>query len=326
MIADAIKIHRRGRGVKQTGGKPRANRQVRSGSVICNRPQTGFGGSANPLCYAERPALPPRERPGACQWLLVGLVTASESSTRISPKVVCVGRASRSGCRSSHFKVLIALLERHGEVVTRDELRKRLWPGDTFVEFDKSLGVALAKLRAALGDDAANPRFVETVPRRGYRFIAPVTVQDDAHESLPAALVSASVPPGAPSLHLPVLLSRWNQSWCGARTSRLRVAAALVVLGIIAAGALYWRSRASSAAPASMSIVIAQFANSTGETAFDGSLRRATSVALRQSPFLNVTTDASINEALQRSRTGAGRSRCRRGWRATSAGICTKPG
>ena len=79
----------------------------------------------------------------------------------------------------------------------------------------------------------------------------------------------------------------------------LRVAAALVVLGIIAAGALYWRGRASSATPASMSIVIAQFANSTGDAAFDGSLRRATSVALRQSPFLNVTTDASINEALQ---------------------------
>ncbi len=79
----------------------------------------------------------------------------------------------------------------------------------------------------------------------------------------------------------------------------LRLVAAVVVVGIIGAGALYWRSRPSSAAPASMSIVIAQFANSTGDAAFEGSLRRATGVALRQSPFLNVTTDASINEALQ---------------------------
>ena len=85
------------------------------------------------------------------------------------------GRAVR--LQEQPFQVLVALLERHGDLVTREELRERLWPGDTFVEFDKSLGVALAKVRAALGDDAANPRFIETVPKRGYRFIAPVTVE-----------------------------------------------------------------------------------------------------------------------------------------------------
>ena len=69
--------------------------------------------------------------------------------------------------------------------MTRDELRERLWPGDTFVEFDKSLGVALTKVRAALGDDAANPRFIETVPKRGYRFIAPVTVETPPAASRP---------------------------------------------------------------------------------------------------------------------------------------------
>ncbi len=91
------------------------------------------------------------------------------------------GRLLRQGepvrLQEQPFQVLLALLERHGEIVTREELRERLWPGDTFVEFDKSLGVALTKVRAALGDDAANPRFVETMPRRGYRFIAPVTVE-----------------------------------------------------------------------------------------------------------------------------------------------------
>jgi DNA-binding winged helix-turn-helix (wHTH) protein/tetratricopeptide (TPR) repeat protein len=213
------------------------------------------------------------------------------------------GRLRRQGqpVRLQHqpFQVLIALLERHGEVVTRDELRKRLWPGDTFVEFDKSLGVALAKLRAALGDDAANPRFVETVPRRGYRFIAPVTVQDDGPESQPAAPVGASVAPGKHSAQPAGPVESVQPKPSSRSKVRLRAAAALVVLGIMAAGALYWRSRASSAPPASMSIVIAQFANSTGDAAFDGSLRRAASVALRQSPFLSVTTDATINEALQ---------------------------
>ena len=72
------------------------------------------------------------------------------------------------------FKILAMLLERPGEVVTRDELCQRLWPGDTFVESDLGLNSAIMKLRAALGDSAENPRFVETLPRRGYRLIVPV--------------------------------------------------------------------------------------------------------------------------------------------------------
>src|SRR5713101_9761659 len=71
------------------------------------------------------------------------------------------------------FRVLILLLERPGEIVTRDELRQKLWPEGTFVDFDGSLNVILKKLRAAVDDGPENPRFIETVPRRGYRFIAP---------------------------------------------------------------------------------------------------------------------------------------------------------
>lgn len=72
------------------------------------------------------------------------------------------------------FRVLAMLLERPGEMVTREQLRSQLWPGDTFVDFDHSLNTAVNKLREALGDAAANPRFVQTIARRGYRFIAPV--------------------------------------------------------------------------------------------------------------------------------------------------------
>src|ERR1700751_4924846 len=72
------------------------------------------------------------------------------------------------------FHVLTVLLQRPGEVVTREELRNQNWPSDTFVDFDNSLNTAINKLREALGDSADNPRFVETLPRRGYRFIAPV--------------------------------------------------------------------------------------------------------------------------------------------------------
>lgn len=76
------------------------------------------------------------------------------------------------------LQVLLALLERAGEVVTREELRQRLWPADTFVDFDHGLNTAINKVRDALGDGAASPVFLETVPKRGYRFIAPVQKSD----------------------------------------------------------------------------------------------------------------------------------------------------
>src|ERR1043166_1418617 len=72
------------------------------------------------------------------------------------------------------FEILAVLLGRPGELVTREELRMRLWPGDTFVDFDHGLNAAVNKLRETLCDSADNPRFVETLPRRGYRFIANV--------------------------------------------------------------------------------------------------------------------------------------------------------
>src|ERR1700744_1102604 len=75
------------------------------------------------------------------------------------------------------LQLLVLLLEKPGEIVTRDEICQRLWRSNTFVDFDKSLGVAVVKVREAVGDSAANPRFLETLPRRGYRFIAPVTVE-----------------------------------------------------------------------------------------------------------------------------------------------------
>jgi cholera toxin transcriptional activator len=76
------------------------------------------------------------------------------------------------------FQVLALLLERPGDLVTREELRQKLWPADTFVDFDHGLNTAINKLREALGDSASNPRYVETLARRGYRFLAPVERMD----------------------------------------------------------------------------------------------------------------------------------------------------
>jgi len=72
------------------------------------------------------------------------------------------------------FQLLTILLERPGEVISREEMQRRLWPADTFVDFDHSLNAAVKRLRDALRDSADNPRFVETLSRRGYRFVAPV--------------------------------------------------------------------------------------------------------------------------------------------------------
>jgi cholera toxin transcriptional activator len=88
------------------------------------------------------------------------------------------GELRRSGTKirlqEQPFQILALLLERPGKVFTREELRQKLWPADTFVDFDHSLNTAVNKIREALGDSASSPRYVETLARRGYRFIAPV--------------------------------------------------------------------------------------------------------------------------------------------------------
>jgi Tol biopolymer transport system component/DNA-binding winged helix-turn-helix (wHTH) protein len=102
------------------------------------------------------------------------------------------------------FEVLMALLATPGQIVTRDELQRRLWRDDTFVDFDHSLNAAIKRLRDALGDDHVNPRFIETVPRRGYRMIAPVTSGESAAASAPASTIIVSRK-NLPRLTLPFL-------------------------------------------------------------------------------------------------------------------------
>jgi DNA-binding winged helix-turn-helix (wHTH) protein len=109
------------------------------------------------------------------------------------------------------FRVLTLLLESPGQIVTREELRQKLWPADTFVDFDHSLNTVINKLREALGDSAANPRFVETVAKRGYRFLAPVTrihggETQRPHATAPVSSSSSSTPPRPihPELDVPL--------------------------------------------------------------------------------------------------------------------------
>jgi len=127
------------------------------------------------------------------------------------------------------FEVLAMLLERPGEVVNREQLRERLWPTDTFVDFDHGVNTAINRLREALGDSADNPRFIETLPRRGYRFLASVESSAPATQAAPP--VSSAVPetpPGPAEIAEPS--GKWKKfAW---------ILTALALLGLLIAASV----------------------------------------------------------------------------------------
>ena len=118
------------------------------------------------------------------------------------------------------FQILALLLKHAGAVVTREELRQKLWPADIIVDFDHSLGTAIGKLRQSLGDTAQNPRFVETLSNRGYRFIAPVSAVEEGAGSPPQNSTPEDVVPpfSAFELAIPVTLPPVARSWRQPRT------------------------------------------------------------------------------------------------------------
>ena len=93
------------------------------------------------------------------------------------------------------FQILHVLLEQPGKVVTREELQRRIWPSDTFVDFDRGINFCINQIRAALGDDADRPRYIETLPRRGYRFIANIDSNGKMEPGDSASLILETPPP-----------------------------------------------------------------------------------------------------------------------------------
>ena len=135
------------------------------------------------------------------------------------------------------FQVLTVLLQRPGDVISREELRSAIWPADTFVDFDNSLNTAINKLREALGDSSNNPRFIETLPRRGYRFIAQVTSDGKGT----AVTTSTAV------------FRRWTILIGGATT--------IILIGLIAVRMRHF----GSSRPLTRSIAVMPFANANGD-------------------------------------------------------------
>jgi DNA-binding winged helix-turn-helix (wHTH) protein/tetratricopeptide (TPR) repeat protein len=180
-------------------------------------------------------------------------------------------KGNRIRLQQQPLRILALLLEHPGQLVSREEICQKLWSDDTFVEFDDALNTAVRKLREALNDSADNPRFLETVPRRGYRFVAPVAW-------LPEPQAVATI------------RSR--------RRPYLWLAAALIVAGAAIGGFWHLRRLGSRITPED-TIVLADFANSTGDSVFDDTLKTALSVSLQQSPFLNVVSDSQVAKTLQ---------------------------
>jgi len=143
------------------------------------------------------------------------------------------------------FRVLTMLLERPSEIVTREEIRQQLWPADTFVDFDHGLNSAVARLREALNDSADNPRFVETIPRQGYRFVCAVERDGTGRASTAES----------PSTSVPVITS------AGRRNAWIAAAALLTVL----AGFFAWRLAEERLDPPSASMTVVPLAGMPGQ-------------------------------------------------------------
>jgi len=167
------------------------------------------------------------------------------------------------------FQVLAILLEKPGEVVTRDDLRNRLWQSDTFVDFDHGLNNAVMRLREVLGDSSENPRFVETIPKRGYRFIAHV----DESFFMPSAGVHERGG-DAPSMHLSApqvrteaakSLSQTARARVSARRTAIWIAGALAGIGVVGAVYFHGGNSGSRGVEPSTSLVVLPLENLSGD-------------------------------------------------------------
>jgi len=161
------------------------------------------------------------------------------------------------------------------------------------VEFDDGLNTAVRKLRTALGDSADNPRFLETVPRRGYRFIAPVAVLDPGStDSARSGESAAAVVAREPQETGPKEKASHRKIWVWVATVAALLAGLAVVLRFYFPGPTYALGETDT-------VFLADFSNKTGDVAFDDTLRQALSISLGQSPFLNILPDHKVSETLK---------------------------
>ena len=225
------------------------------------------------------------------------------------------------------FRLLAVLASQAGQVVSRDEIQKQLWYEETFVDFEHGVNRCINQIRNVLGDDADNPLYIETLPRRGYRFVAPVVsttvaaprprvVESESGEqgrvlvltgggtgAAAAKVVALSHPAVVPDIQAPakpapevvdIRLSGFRL-W---RILPVWIGAAAVLIALIGGG-IYWRTRKAPVLTEKDTIVLGDFDNKTGDPVWDDTLKQALEIQLRQSPFLDVIPDSKVNQTLR---------------------------
>jgi DNA-binding winged helix-turn-helix (wHTH) protein/tetratricopeptide (TPR) repeat protein len=200
--------------------------------------------------------------------------------------LLCEGKPVSLSPKS--FEILVVLIQSNGRLLTKNELMQLVWP-DSFVE-EANLTVNISALRRALGKTQAGQQYIETVPKRGYRFIAPVIESQDAAAPGPSVQLAVASQKEPVPADTPVLPSsaRFRFWWLAA--------GAVCVAGLLLLASFVFRN------PAKLSdkdkVVLADFANTTGDSIFDDALRQGLSSQLEQSPFLNLLSDERIAQTL----------------------------
>ncbi len=183
------------------------------------------------------------------------------------------------------MELLLFLIEHRGELITRDQIVEKIWGKDVFLDTDNSINGAIRKIRQVLGDNPEQPRFLQTVTGKGYRFIAPLTEpetreqQEDTNPSHAAPFVEAGP-------------TRLGQRW-------KIVAAGFAALALCIVGLVWAYSRRTPKLTDKDTIVLADFSNTTGDSVFDGTLRQGLAVQLEQSPFLSLISEERTQQVLR---------------------------
>ena len=207
------------------------------------------------------------------------------------------------------LRVLVLLAERRGEVVSREEIQRCLWGNHTWVDFEGGINFCVRQIRAVLGDDAEEPRYIETVPRKGYRFIFPLThpqpselvipisraggVREPRLVAVPDSASPAPVAPALPVKPTEVVGEKERRTFTG--VGRAFLGASLVALAALS----YFYFNHKTKLTEKDTVVIGEFKNSTGDPVFDEALKQGLAVELGQSPFLTVLSDKKAGDILR---------------------------
>jgi len=229
------------------------------------------------------------------------------------------------------FDVLLYFVQNPGRVLTREELLKNVWP-DTFVD-EHNLAQSISVLRRALEEKPGDNSYIVTLPGRGYQFVSPVKIVAEIlavapntatvashggdgaifeQRTIRTSVVTEETATPGPAALPGVAVARIAKSW--------KIALPVLLVSLVVAGGLYYRSRQRQRLTEKDTIVLGDFANSTGDAIFDDTLKTALNISLRQSPFLNVLPDSRVMKTLQLMTSGRHETHARSGARALPTG------